>query len=446
MKKKGLGLLKMAGSLVKAVGGSTMLTESVKERVERPEKLVYITGSFGLENVSRIMKAAIDSHDILMIENDQNKDAAELLAQNLLAVADHTGQSLKKVMIQVVEETKVPDLCEYMQPDMLIVTGFFRDEEEKKGDIADLVTRINGALDDKAVVVVNGDDLIACSIKPDNKRVTYGIDAQKDDRYLHPNIINDLIACPVCDTKLEYAYIRYNHLGRAVCPECGFASPVLDYHISNYDDKTLTLITPESVENYPLIGEHKMDLYCEVCALTALSMLGASKEAMQQALSQVHMAERFKELAHCDAGDIIVADALDKKPSENSLVFEQIAANNKACAVVLMNYSAHDQEKYSENMFWLYETDFEHLNHQCVHQIIACGNRCYEMGMRMMLAGIVEERISCVPNPEDMPGNIDMEGIARVYLVCDESTKKQAIDLSGAILKYMRREADRDED
>ncbi len=446
MARKGLGLLKVAGSLVKAVGGSNALVESVKERVEKPDKLVYITGSFGLENVSRIIKTAYDSKETLLIEQNREKDARELLAQNLLETADRAGHSLKKVMIQTVAEEDLPLLCEYMQPDLLVVTGFFRDEEEKKGDIADVVTKINAALNDETVVVVNGDDLIACNIRPGNKRVTYGIDMQKDDRYLRHNIVNDLIACPVCDTKLTYAFIRYNHLGRAVCPECGFASPILDYHVSMYDENELTFVTQEKTEKYPVLGEHKMDLYSEACALTVLKTLGVTRETIIHALGQVKPVERFEILAQCEAGKIVMVNAPDKKPSENSLVFEEITERQKNCTVVLMNYSAKDQENYSENMFWLYETDFEYLNHQCVHQIIACGNRCYEMGLRLLLAGVVEDRITCIQDPVDMPAGIDMNGIADVYLLCDESMRKQAADMTGKILKYMRREADRDED
>ena len=51
------------------------------------------------------------------------------------------------------------------------------------------------------------------------------------------------------------------------------------------------------------------------------------------------------------------------------------------------------ERRWSENICWLYDTDFEFLNRDDIVQIVCTGKRGLDYKLRMLLAGIPEDRI-----------------------------------------------------
>lgn len=51
------------------------------------------------------------------------------------------------------------------------------------------------------------------------------------------NITRDIIACPKCNSKIEYEYVRYHHIGKAHCVNCDYKTPEADYILTNLDLK-----------------------------------------------------------------------------------------------------------------------------------------------------------------------------------------------------------------
>lgn len=60
-----------------------------------------------------------------------------------------------------------------------------------------------------------------------------------------------------------------------------------------------------------------------------------------------------------------------------------------------------DAEETSENTAWIYDTDFEFLNDDSITQIICSGVRRTDYKVRLLLAGVPEEKITCVEKESD---------------------------------------------
>lgn len=119
--------------------------------------------------------------------------------------------------------------------------------------------------------------------------IYFGMEKLPEDSGLRPNIIQDISVCPKCDTKLEYDFVRYNHLGRAHCPKCEYGSPEADYDVLSVDreQNRFTMRTPEGRNVYPLLGKNTADLYHEVAAITLLHQLGLTAEQISKSLASM---------------------------------------------------------------------------------------------------------------------------------------------------------------
>ena len=74
------------------------------------------------------------------------------------------------------------------------------------------------------------------------------------------NITRDIIACPKCNSKIEYEYVRYHHIGKAHCVNCDYKTPDADYLATKLDlqNMKMTIKTPNGEEEYTLITNNTM--------------------------------------------------------------------------------------------------------------------------------------------------------------------------------------------
>ena len=108
-----------------------------------------------------------------------------------------------------------------------------------------------------ATMILNADDLITCGVAPENRRVYFGVDRLPGDTTRCENLIDDLRICPKCSGKLTYVYRRYHHIGKCVCPDCGFHSPESDYLATDVDMEKGTMalrLVARPEANVPLLN------------------------------------------------------------------------------------------------------------------------------------------------------------------------------------------------
>jgi hypothetical protein len=80
-----------------------------------------------------------------------------------------------------------------------------------------------------------------------------------------------------------------------------------------------------------------------------------------------------------------------------------------------------ERKDSSEFIGWIYDADFEFLNTEDVKQIVLAGPRCFDYKLRLLIAGVPEDRILC---QEDEFKAVDMmdKDIDKLYLLHDTST------------------------
>lgn len=113
------------------------------------------------------------------------------------------------------------------------------------------------ALSKETKLILNGDDLISSYLAPGNARICFGVGWEESESPITNNIIKDIVVCPVCDSPLEYDFMRYNHIGRAKCEKCDFGTLPIEYDVikRDYINNTLQIKTPNGIEEYKLVGE-----------------------------------------------------------------------------------------------------------------------------------------------------------------------------------------------
>jgi len=88
-------------------------------------------------------------------------------------------------------------------------------------------------------------------------------------------------------------------------------------------------------------------------------------------------------------------------------------------AVLLVYDDFFDALSTTENIAWFYDTDYEFLNQDDVKQVIAGGPRSKDQVVRLLMAGIPEEKIKRCDKEVDTPALVDWTQVDTVFVLHD---------------------------
>lgn len=103
-----------------------------------------------------------------------------------------------------------------------------------------------------------------------------------------------------------------------------------------------------------------------------------------------------------------------------------------------MIYNLLDVKNGSENICWLYDCDFEFLNRENITHIITTGPRAKDYYLRLLLAGVPTEKISCTLHEDDAVDQLDPGKDESVYILYGIDEIDSALQARDKIIKLVR--------
>jgi len=375
------------------------------ERVDKPKRIIAVTGSNGKTTVSNLLSDILTDQGSSVLNNKLGSNIASGIATCLLAGSTIFGKTKYDTAVLEVDERSALRIFPYVKPDLLIITNLFRDSPMRNAHPQYIAGIIDGAVPPSTRLVLNADDLISGGICPKNPRVYFGIARMATDVTTCVNLINDVQVCPACCGELEYEYRRYHHIGKARCKDCGFKSPEYDYVADGVDLKamTMTVSDRDGRASYRLLSDSIFNIYNMVTVIAALRELGMGHDAIRAGLEKTKIVETRFNVQKAGDVSVVMQMSKDKNALAGSRAFDYISGLPGKKEIILMMNCIKDQQHWSENVTWLYDCDFEFLNNDNITRIVATGPRAKDYYLRLLFAGVPEEKIRCTMNEMDAP-------------------------------------------
>ena len=93
----------------------------------------------------------------------------------------------------------------------------------------------------------------------------------------------------------------------------------------------------------------------------------------------------------------------------------------------------HAAKDSSENITWLYDTDFEFLNSEQIKRVIVGGKRAKDYLFRLLQAGIPREKIYCELDQYKTAEDVSLNKENSIYILYDIYNDKIADKIEGLI-------------
>lgn len=439
---------KLSGFLIRLMGRNAShnpgvvalkLCPNFMKLATRAKLVICVTGTNGKTTVSNLLTDALIADGRKVVSNRTGSNIVPGCTTNLVNSLNIWGKCKVDATVFEVDERASRLILPYVKPDYLVVTNLFRDSLKRNAHPDYIFSVIDTYCPDTTRVILNADELCSSRLKANNARVYYGIGKMDGDIQESINIVSDYALCPECGTKLDYEYLRYHHIGHAVCPNCGFHSKDADYLVSHIDRdaKTLTLTVHGEDYSYPLISDVVFNIYNELTVITTLLELGISQEKVYELVSRIHVPD--SRLSEKKYGGVKVVQAMSKGQSciSSCRTFDYVAHQDGNKTVILAVDDAYDRKKSVEYSGWIYDVDYEFFSDDGIRQVIATGPRCYDHKVRLLLAGVPEDRIFCAENELDGIDLVDTAGSDSVYILYDTSTYSLSCQMKEKLIKKL---------
>lgn len=406
-------------------------------RAKKTDKVICVTGTNGKTTVTNMTAGMLRRLGYRVQENAMGANIATGVATVLVKSVSVFNRLRTDVQVFEVDERYSRLILPALQPDYLVVTNIFRDSLKRNAHPEYIFSVINEYTPQKTKLILNADELCSAGLRPDNERVYFGIGELPGDVTEPYNLIADHCICPKCHAGLKFNYLRYHHIGNAYCPNCDFRSPAADVLATDLDEENRTLRVRMDGEEtvFPLINPILFNVYNELAVITVLSAFGIERGRIRDALEGMGVVS--SRLSETPAGDAVVVKAMSKGQSAVSscrtLDFVSKEAGNKTVVLVIDDY--YERKESSEFIGWIYDTDFEVLAKDDVVQVLALGPRCADYKVRLLMAGIPEERILCGAEEFSTVEKMRTDGVERIYVLYDTSTYDLACRVADRIVE-----------
>ena len=220
------------------------------------KRRILVTGTNGKTSTVALICHLLRQAGMRSITNQGGANLAQGLATALL---DRPADAL----VLEVDELTLPRVIGAVEPDLVLVTGLFRDQLDRHGEVRSVRDQIAAGLARApgALLLLNGDDPLTASLAGANTRIF---------RLSQPalEVPADGTDCPICGAALEYTSRIYAQLGEYHCPACGFAAPRAD--LAGIADEDAFVFDGERLPALP----RALHPYSALGALAAVRALG----------------------------------------------------------------------------------------------------------------------------------------------------------------------------
>ncbi|MBO5065550.1 MAG: DUF1727 domain-containing protein [Clostridia bacterium] len=392
-------------------------------RTRKSPNVLCVTGTNGKTTTTNMVADILSQSGMKVVSNRYGSNINTGVATALTHSVSVFGKPKIDALVLEVDERFSRLILPFIKPDYLVVTNLFRDSIKRNAHPEYIFSILDTYVPESTKLILNADCLQSSQLLKNNQRVYFGIDKLDTDVTECVNLINDFSICPVCDEKLKFNYLRYHHIGNAYCPKCGFKSYEANYRLTNidYDNKTITVEQNGAASVYPMINRALYNIYNELAAISLMSEFGVDLEKVKEYMRKISVTQtRYKE-DKAGKTEIVRTMAKGQNSVSCSRTLDFVGHENGARTVFIMIDDLFERRDSSEFIGWIYDADFEFLNTPDVKQIVLAGPRCFDYKLRLLIAGIPEERILC---EEDEFKAVDImdKDIDKLYLLHDTST------------------------
>lgn len=270
----------------------------------------------------------------------------------------------------------------------LVILDFFRDQLDRNGEVESLILRINEFLKTySGNLILNNDDPNVARLGKANKnnQNVYYFSVEKY-KYATEKLkeAGEGKFCPFCNTRIEYEYYQYSHIGKFKCSNCDYGNNKIYKLATDVDLKNRTF----KVDNIPYKTRFNSiyNIYNFVAVISCVNLYNIDTKIIQEALSSFVLNNgRLEEITIKNVPTII---NLAKNPTGANVSLRILNEDDDEKELLFI---LNDNLADGHDVSWIWDINFDNLNN--VSRIVTSGTRAYDIAIRIKTSGFDSAKI-----------------------------------------------------
>ena len=412
-------LSKLLGHEGSVIGGhyALKLDKNILKKIKLPKYVIGITGSSGKSSSTELMYNILTSNGYSVVYNKEGSNTINAITALVLNNSSLFGKLKKDVLLMELDEQFMKYIFKYITPTHLMITNITRDQPPRNSHPEKIYKAIKNAIPKGTHIIINVDDPYVNRLRINHKGgvTTYGMG---ENGYSFKTKINNLDAayCPICNSKLEYDFYHYGHIGSYHCPKYHFNRGNPEFEAKNVDVVNKKIEINGHVVNLP------SDFLYTVYFVTGCYALARTLDIKDEDILKVLNSENIK------TKRLMIYDYDNRKwqmlvsKNENNLSYKQsldYILHQNGDKTIILGFDSSSRRYKENDISWIWDIDFEELADSSIKNIILIGKFCNDMMLRMNYAGISKEKLILVEDLKDLPNVIKKKTKGNIYsMVC----------------------------
>lgn len=390
------------------------IDRNILKRVSQGYKVVLVTGTNGKTTTTSMIYNIAKEDGKKVITNNTGANLFPGIVTTFIDNYKFFSKTEDAYAIIEVDEANLKYITKYITPEIITVTNLFRDQLDRYGEVYTTLNKIleGITLTKDTTLVLNGDESLLGNLELPNKTVFYGFNAKiNEDTKIDVNA--DAKFCKFCKSPYEYNHITYNHLGDFYCTGCGFKRAELKYAVNEILD-----LSPDSstvrINNLDIEVSQSgvYNIYNALCAFAITKELGIKDESIIKSLENQDSSFGRQESLNIDGKEVKII--LVKNPAGYNQALDTLCLNQESfsCAFLL-----NDNYADGTDVSWIWDVDFEKLHNLNIDEVFISGLRCYDMAVRLKIAGLEEDKFIIETEFENLTSKIKESTNNKIYIL-----------------------------
>lgn len=393
------------------------LNKNILKNFKLPKTVIAVTGSSGKGSSSSLLSKIFKDQGYSVAHNISGSNLIAGITTLLLDNTNLNGKINKDVLIYEIDERYAKYVFKDIKPNIVVITNITRDQPPRQGNFDLVYNEIDKALTDDMTLVLNGDDpyLMKFSTNRKNKIIYYGIGknkySYKNNKFENLNIEY----CPICNNKLEYDFYHFESNGEYKCSKCKFKKPKINYEVTNINYNKSSIEINNNV-NIHIPYSLLFCIYNVMACYTVSNICNLDNDktintiSLEKGNDKIFKIYEYKNRMVC---------VLNNK-NENSSTFNQslwYINRNKDLKTIIIGWKEISRRYNFDDLSWLYDINFELFKKMNIDKIICSGINCYDIAVRLKLAGIDQNKIIIKKDLKDGTDYLKNKTKGNIYAV-----------------------------
>ena len=394
--------------------------------IAKPNLVIAVTGTNGKTTTCNILNDIFTKAGFKVAFNSDGCNYRPGLSKALILNTSLFNKAKADVAILEFDELHTKDLMTAVKPDIICCTNLSMDTMGRNAHTDYVFSKIEEGIPKNAKLILNSDDLISSQLGKDNKRFFFSIQQQKNEKSKSLSINSYIKLCPNCLNDLTFDFIRYNNIGRAHCENCGFTNEKSSYTVTEIKDNYMFV----NNKKYKIINDAIFNIYNQLAAIAIACECGI--ENLDIYFEKMEIVESRYRTEIINNINLVLQMTKGQNSASLSRAFNYVSnLKGKKNIIIIVDdlYDAKATDR-SEVISYIYDTDYECLNKDDINKILIAGVRHADYKVRLLFAGIPEEKIVSLEKEINVVDYLDedVETIGFIYDIYQHKNARLIID------------------